>query len=937
MIGGAERVVAREAELGELADLIELARVAPAGLILLGAAGIGKTTLWAAGVQAARSCGYQVLVSRPVEAESKMAFAALTDLLGTLLEESLVHLPGAQKQALEVALLRAEIASPPPEPRLIGAAVLSILDGIASAGPLLVAIDDIHWLDTASASALGFALRRVKRGPVAVLAAQRLGMKSPLDLKEVGGTEVHRLVVGPVDRVVIDRILRSRLHADLRPPTVRRIHAAAGGNPFFALEIARAIVERGEPPPGESLPIPNNLLELTRRRVTRLPEPSRRALTAAALLANPRLEFVSRHGEVELSPALEADLIIIEGNTIRFTHPLIASTLVERASPLLLRKLHREIAGALDDPEERARHLALSTDQPSAAIAATLEEAAISAGQRGAPTVAAELAERAWKLTPCAAVEDVNRRKILEAEQLLMAGDYPGGRSLLQEGIAALPAGPLRARALLSLGVDMAHELSDWAGSFAILQQATDEAGTDPRVCFETERQLGHSLKAEFHAADAEPHLRRALALAEKLGNPVLLAEALAEVADVDFNLGLGIHHELVDRALSLGTLNDHARVFRNPLWSLFQMFLDVGELSRAREALQTLLRIALERGEESAPAWILFKIAEVEIAAGNYEVAEDYARRSHEVSVQTAQEAPRMEALAALADINAYRGRIDEAREFWQPLLTDEDLIWQLEARGTLGMIELSIGDAERAWAYLAPSAEGNEKLGLNEPTIFPHWADAIEALIALGKLDEAAPRLAWLEERGSTLNRSWAIATGARCRGLLLAATGDFVEALNAVERSLAAHDSLPIPYERARTLLAKGMIERRAKKKRSARESLGQALVAFEKLGARQWAQKTLSELHRIGGRTRPGGLTETERRIAQLVADGQSNQAIARAMFLSVKTVEANLSRIYLTLGISSRTALTKLLLTETAVASDSATRDAAERRKQLRVI
>jgi DNA-binding CsgD family transcriptional regulator len=229
--------------------------------------------------------------------------------------------------------------------------------------------------------------------------------------------------------------------------------------------------------------------------------------------------------------------------------------------------------------------------------------------------------------------------------------------------------------------------------------------------------------------------------------------------------------------------------------------------------------------------------------------------------------------------------------------------------------MLELSTGNAPAAWQYLAPLQATTRKMGLNEPTVFAHWADAIEALITQGRLDEARPLLEWLEERGRTLDRPWALATGARCRALFLASQGDFSGAIAYTERALAAHDRLDSPYERARTLLAKGMIQRRAKQKQAARTDLQAALAIFEHLGARRWAERAEHELRRIGGRTRPAGLTETEQRIAELAAEGKNNPEIARAMFLSVKTVEANLSRIYATVGVSSRTELAHLLLTD----------------------
>jgi len=917
----AEVIAGREAELASLAAFLDALAAGPASLVLEGEAGIGKTALWGAGVASARARNYRVLVCRPVEAETKMAFAALGDLLGPLLDGTLLHLPSPQKRALEVALLRTDDGGSPPDPRAIGMGLLGVLRLVAAEGPLIVAVDDVQWLDVPSAGAMEFALRRLSGERVGLLVSLRIGEKRrlPIDLGSLPGTGLGKLIVGPVDPQVLDKILRRHLQADFRPPTLRRLHAASGGNPLFALEIARVILQQGEPPAGVPLPVPKSLHALIHRRLVRLPPATREALTAAALLANPTISLAaSGRGEL-LVPGLDAGVILLEDGQLRFTHPLIASTLVNDAPLELLRRLHEHLASQVADPEERARHLALSADRPNAGVAAALDEAALSAGRRGAPTAAAELAEQAGHLTPHDAVEDLQRRKITAAEQLLMAGDYPRAHRMLEQAIAALAPGPMRARALMSLGVVQAHELDDWDRSFATLEQAAAEAGNDLRLRFETERQLGHTLLVDFHAVRAEPHLRTALRLAEELGNDVFLAEALAEVADLELHLGLGLRDDLIERALSLGTFNQHERFARNPHWLLMQMFLNTGQLGRARESLQALLRFTQDRGEESGPAWILFKLGEVEIAGGNWQLAADYARRGYEIAVQTAQEAPRINSLATLADINAYLGRVEEARSFWLPELGDGDAVQQMSARGTLAMLELSMGNAGAAWEYLAPLESANRELGLNEPTIFPYWADAIEALITLGRLGEARPLLEWLEERGRTLDRPWALATGARCRALFLAASGDFGGAFATAERALVAHERLESPYERARTLLAKGMIERRAKQKRSARASLQAAAVIFDELGAARWAERARGELQRIGGRTRPSGLTETEQRIAGLVADGKSNREIAQAMFLSVKTVEANLSRIYATVGVASRTELARTLLTEADLA------------------
>ena len=210
-----------------------------------------------------------------------------------------------------------------------------------------------------------------------------------------------------------------------------------------------------------------------------------------------------------------------------------------------------------------------------------------------------------------------------------------------------------------------------------------------------------------------------------------------------------------------------------------------------------------------------------------------------------------------------------------------------------------------------LGPVLAFLDEMGSPEPGIIPCLPDAIEALVSLGRLEEAEALLDRLERQGRSLDRPWATATAGRGRGLLDAARGDLPAARSALERALVAHERVPQPFELARTLLVQGEVERRAKQKRAARSALEQALGLFQTLGAPLWARRARDDLARVGGATPPSGeLTPTEQRIAQLVGEGKKNREVAEALFISVKTVEANLSRIFHKLGVRSRTELTR---------------------------
>jgi DNA-binding CsgD family transcriptional regulator len=229
------------------------------------------------------------------------------------------------------------------------------------------------------------------------------------------------------------------------------------------------------------------------------------------------------------------------------------------------------------------------------------------------------------------------------------------------------------------------------------------------------------------------------------------------------------------------------------------------------------------------------------------------------------------------------------------------------------LGFIAVSEGDFAEASRRLGPMMEAALAVGVFEPGVLRYLGDGIEALVMVEDLDMASALTARLEERGRELDRAWALAVGARCRGLLRSAGGDQPAAIEALDEAIRHHDRLAQPFERARTLLVQGVVLRRDRRKRAARQALEGALEQFESLGAPLWADRTRAELGRIGGRAPSSlALTPTEERVADLVAGGATNQEVAAALFLSLKTVEWNLSRIYRKLGVRSRTELARWL-------------------------
>ena len=229
------------------------------------------------------------------------------------------------------------------------------------------------------------------------------------------------------------------------------------------------------------------------------------------------------------------------------------------------------------------------------------------------------------------------------------------------------------------------------------------------------------------------------------------------------------------------------------------------------------------------------------------------------------------------------------------------------------LGFVALSTGDMHEADLHLSAAGELDEQLGALHPVRTRLDGDRAETAIAVGDIVRAEERVDRLERAGRAAPTPWTLAVGARSRGLLEAARGDLDAAAAALERAVEEHERLPMPFERARTLLAKGQVHHRRKEKKLADFALREALRIFDDLGAALWAERARAEVARVGLRRRePSELNQTERRVAELAAEGLSNQEIARRAFLSVKTVEANLTRVYRKLGIRSRAALARRL-------------------------
>jgi DNA-binding CsgD family transcriptional regulator len=912
-----EQIVGREAEIESLERFVTAVDALPGALVIDGAAGIGKSTMLEAGAARARegSCG--VLRCGPGDRESRLSFAALRDLLEGVYEETAAQLPAPQRRALAIALLREE-PGVPLDRGAVSAAFLTLLRERSRAGPILLVIDDVQWLDRPTATAVAFAARRFRQEPIGILIAHRsdAGGAAPLGLdRALAPGRLHRLTLGPLSLGALQAMLRARFDRPFPRPVLRRIHEASGGNPLFALEIAMALDDDEASGPGTALPIPRDVRELLRARIESLPADTRAALLVASASSAPTLELVAATTEIGagsngvLDAAERAGVIEIQSEQIRFTHPLLASTVYTTASPTDRRGAHRALAGCATDPEERARHLALSSDRPDPAIAAALDDAARIARTRAAPDSAAELADLARLLTPPEDTQDIVRRGVEAAGHHFDAGNAVRAQELFVEMAAAAPPGPARAEILWRLANASWNETDLVRG---YLERGLEVASGDLRLECGIRWDLAWTWVYGGDLAEAEREARRSLAIAERLDDASLMPEALAAVGICEFLLGRD-GGERIARAASLQESGSIPDTYTTPRLTLALRHLWAGELDAARSTLEPVLDHLAKQGLYTLATEPFELLGEIECRAGRYGPASRHAATAIEVKLGAGFEDMGGLTLYPQALVDACRGEVESARGYAaQGLAWSErrgDHFYANCHRAVLGFVELSLARSAEADQHFQPVLGFLREMGVREPGVIPVLADAIEARIGMGDLDRADELLMEFDAQGRASGRPWALATAARGRGLLLAARGEAAAASPVFERALEEHRRVAQPLELGRTLLAKGEVERRAKQKSAARESVGGALAIFEDLGARIWAERARAELARTGGRsTASDALTPTERRIAELVAQGSSNKEVAAAAFVSVKTVEANLSRIYAKLGVRSRAAL-----------------------------
>jgi DNA-binding NarL/FixJ family response regulator len=492
------------------------------------------------------------------------------------------------------------------------------------------------------------------------------------------------------------------------------------------------------------------------------------------------------------------------------------------------------------------------------------------------------------------------------------AGDTARGRELLEELRESTAPGPERARIMLRLG-EVRYVTDDVAAAHALFGEALAQAGDDERVRAEAEQSLAFTAMLGGDIPTALGHARSSLASAEALGDPGILALARCRVALNQFLSGEGLDHGLLERACEHEDRLGGVPLEQLPSYAYANLAVMADDLELARELYERVSRAAAENGDERALPTAQFGISELECRLGNLghaaKLAADAVERSRQGSLGTLS----AWSLYAQALVYVHLGRVDAARATIADGLRVAQEAGALapvtQLISTLGFLELSLDDPGAAHAQLGPLAEVVATFGIAEPGVVRFMPNEIEALIGLGELDEAGRLLSVLEQRAAARDRVSMRAAAARGRALLAAAAGDYERARASVAEALAQHARLREPFELGRTLLAQGSIERRARRRADARAALRTAMEIFDQLGAALWAERAAAELARIPGRGPTSReLSETERRVAALAAEGLANKEIAARLYVTVRTVEAHLSKVYVKLGVRSRAQL-----------------------------
>jgi DNA-binding CsgD family transcriptional regulator len=886
-------LVGREHECARLEAFVADVPHGVRAMLIRGEPGIGKTALWRLAVDECERAGFSVLVTRAGAEEMQLELTGLVDLFG-----------GDGGPAVTVE-----------DPFARGHAVLAALRALARDRPAALAVDDLQWLDGGSARALRFALRRLDREPVGVLATARDGADPLAVAATLPPGRAEELALGPLGLPDLRRLVSRAVDA-IPAPMLQRISEVSGGNPLYALELARAFADdrrRGGRPTAVALP--DSLQAAIAGRLEHAAELTELLRTVSALGATTvgalREALPGTPLEAQLDAAQERGLLVVDDDLhVRFANPLIGSVVYGRMPAFARRSLHARLASAAADPHVRARHLALSTDEPDAAVADLLEQAAAGARDREAFDRAAEFAGHSLQLTPPADRAGRLRRALAEIDDLAIAGDLSRALELAERLVEAFPDGPEHCEALLERSY---IDDDDAAADVARLRAALPQAGDD--------RQRGQLLCAiawslALFVGDLRGGLEAARAWEALAGPDDDPAESMSSAAQLAYLEALGGHprDDVMARAIAIEAEHGKPILWTSPRTLQAETWFWAGHLERARAQFETVREEAARTGTRNHHPYSMFDLALVDIAAGRLASAEARVEEGIEAAHDAEDTWAERLLLYPRSLVDAWRGRGERARAGARQRL--EEASARSERPGVvrgltvLGFLALSEGDHDAAAREPGEAARLLELMGYRNPGAYPVLPDAVDAHACAGLFSAAVALLERLEREAEALASPWALAAAERGRGTLALARGRADEAVAPLRASAEAFERLGHRPDAARALLLHGRALLRGGQRAQAADALAGARRRFAAIGAPLWEARAAEELERAAPGRAAGVLTPAERRIAALVADGRRNREIGQALFMSVATVEAHLTRTYRKLGIRSRSELAR---------------------------
>jgi DNA-binding CsgD family transcriptional regulator len=909
-------LVGRDSECSLIRQLLSQARLGQSGaMALVGEPGIGKTALL--DYAAEHSKGMSLLHARGIESEAVVPFAGLLELVRPILH-NLDRIPGPQADALATALaLQAGVAY---ERFAVGAATLSLLAATAEDGPLLVILDDIHWLDGSSADAVLFAVRRLVADPIAVLLAAREGEPSLLDGSDIGG-----LPLAGLDRTATRALLAANAEESISIQASDRLHALTGGNPLALLEVGLESLSRG----GQildAIPVTTRTARAFLGRSRSLSEGTRRLLVLTAASDDKSVVTLSKAAELldlemdDLDAAERAGLVVLSEGSVQFRHPLVRSTIYSDAEPGWRRQAHRALASLSEsNTDEHAWHLSAATTRPDDQVSAELENAAERAQLRYAYTEAASTFERAAHLSP-----DTSKASELlfkAADTAWLGGLTEQSFALVQKLDAQHPNATLTAR-IAHLRGHLAMRMGPVMAGHAALVHAAEAAAAAGDL-EQAVAMLAEAANACFYAGDS-----RALALTAARANRLLPRNSQPRtlfLANVVRGMSLVIGGDGAEGTAHIRRALDHFEETSELLsdvrllaWAVLAT-LWIRSSDTGSEIVNHAVAQAREQVAIGTLPYLLHHVARHQATSDHWTAASANYHEAIQLARETRQGTDLAAGLAGLAWLEARQGKDEcvshalESRRLCAELGTGIYDIWVLAA---LADLELGFGRAKEALDLLVERQKSLEQLGIVDADLSPA-PELVEVQLRLGNKTDAVRAAEDFGLLAKAKGQPWAMARAERCKAMVASE-----EAFSPhFDRALELHKSTPDTFETARTRLLYGSRLRRSGQRVRSRQEIRIAVDLFDRLGATPWSKQASVELAATGESARRRNvettveLTPQEYQVAQLLAGGSTTREAASALFISRKTVEYHVGHIYRKMQIHSRTELTEAMGTQ----------------------